>query len=252
MKALQLIDTPGVGVVRTTLPGHPYIVGEVPETLRDCVDDLNYPNVQFTERRCTLCGAPRLSTGVCSRIAAKDQKGGCSDSLHDLRAEQKERRDELLGQLIMASRDMAVAQIGNSGVLFCSHCNCAIDKLFGGTHAPLCENGRVLEILGELISITESSVQLNPRREESVEHVVRTAADLNAAGPAETPAQQNLDERDWPRYCPVCGKGDYNWTVELVSPFEFRRKVLSANILSIKRPWGVEVHTHQCALGGAA
>jgi|ERR1700704_228588 len=45
------------------------------------------PQVEFSDKRCSRCGALRLTSGACSLIQVADGKGGCPDPTYDYYAE---------------------------------------------------------------------------------------------------------------------------------------------------------------------
>jgi hypothetical protein len=130
------VDVPGVGVTHgdccasqgsPVRSGRAYVVGEVPQPLRDFVD-----GVELLDNRCSVCGRTQQE-----------------------KAETMARRDGLLAELVFAARDLAnrniVAGRCNAVCLECGAIALVPAQL---QHKRTCSTSRVLRTLSDLIALT--------------------------------------------------------------------------------------------------
>ncbi len=224
--------------------GSAYRAGEVPSTLRDFVD-----GVEFTGKYCSLCGAKRLSSGVCSQPHNPRGFQGCWDPQHDLRVEQNARRaalrDGLLGQLLFAARALAQRNLADLDVttmvdkaekrlVVCRECGAMGNE----PHQSTCCTDRVLGLIGK-ISATPTA---EPNDSKSSEK--EKAPEGETAGADDGIRARGLAER----VCLKCGSRTGVWIAEVKPESEVWLHDLALNqcVGSAGIDGGHVLYTHQC------
>lgn len=73
-------------------------------------------DAEYTEKRCSLCGAKRLSSGVCSLVPGRDGTGGCPDPMYDYRREKESVGIDLPGVGVIRSAEVSSDLAGREAV----------------------------------------------------------------------------------------------------------------------------------------
>ena len=157
----------------------------------------------LSKPRCTVCGSPRLPSGVCADIYRWNTVSGCPDRDFDKRAEvtgvaAKPARDEEIDRLtcglIFAARNLAASSVvenfrydpsGNRHERASSCAECLITERGGKlAHLPSCKTGAVLGFIDQLCIVHSN----NPTRKENAQETESTRAE------AGTPARGEASE----------------------------------------------------------